>query len=97
MCHEGHQQFGLIVNRIVDIIDLPQTLIDSITGGADTFGGTQPSPLVADGRVTELLEVGRAIRASRPDLFVNEAIAEAQEAQRAMATGDTYAYGGLAS
>ncbi|MEZ5260456.1 MAG: chemotaxis protein CheW [Acidimicrobiales bacterium] len=97
VCHEGNQQFGLIVNRIVDIIDLPQALIDSIAGSDDAFSGTQPSPLVADGRVTELLEVGRAIRSARADLFVNEAIAEAQEAQRAMSAGDTYAYGGLAS
>ncbi len=97
VCHEGRQQFGLIVNRIVDIIDLPQALVDSIAADGNDFGGALPSPLVADGRVTELLDVGRAIRSSRPDLFVNEAIAEAQEAHQAMANGDTFAYGGLAS
>ena len=32
----------------------------------------QQAPLVADGRVTELLEVGRAIRLARPDLFAQD-------------------------
>jgi chemotaxis protein histidine kinase CheA len=68
VCHESSQQFGLIVNRIVDIVDLPQTLIDAANGGTEQL----PSPLVADGRVTELLEVGRAIRLARPDLFLHE-------------------------
>jgi two-component system chemotaxis sensor kinase CheA len=67
VCHEGAQQFGLIVQRIVDIIDLPQTLLDAAGGTGDQHG-----PLVADGRVTELLEVGRAIRMARPDLFTHE-------------------------
>jgi chemotaxis protein histidine kinase CheA len=68
VCHEGSQQFGLIVSRIVDIIDLPQTTLDAANGTSDHL----PAPLVADGRVTELLEVGRANRMARPDLFTNE-------------------------
>ncbi|MFN0026258.1 MAG: chemotaxis protein CheW [Acidimicrobiales bacterium] len=90
VCYEGTQQFGVIVSCIVDIIELPQSLIDAISGRdpgaeADEFGAGSPSPLVADGRVTELLDVGGAIRSVRPDLFINEAIAEARAAHAANA------------
>ena len=108
VCHEGNQQFGLIVSRIVDIIDLPQALVDSISGVSDPekgdLGVGQASPMVADGRVTELLDVGGAIRAARPDLFINEAIVEAQAAyatameesaaNATAAEAAAYAYGG---
>jgi two-component system, chemotaxis family, sensor kinase CheA len=88
VCYEGAQQFGVIVSRIVDIIELPQSLIDAISGresgeDAGDYGPGSPSPLVADGRVTELLDVGGAIRSVRPDLFINEAIAEARAAHAA--------------
>jgi len=64
ICREGERTFGLVVRRIVDVVELPERVVRDL-GRPDV----DPAPLVADGRVTELLAIGPAVRAARPDLF----------------------------
>jgi two-component system chemotaxis sensor kinase CheA len=64
ICREGERTFGLVVRRIVDVVELPDRIVRVLAEP-----GAEPVPLVAEGRVTELLAVGPAVRAARPDLF----------------------------
>ena len=72
ICREDDRTFGLVVRRIVDVVELPERVVRDL-GRPDG----EPAPLVADGRVTELLAVGPAVRVARPDLFTPAGVAPA--------------------